>query len=589
MATSGLTFVGASGIDTKALVQQLMRIEAQPLTRLQQQQSVQQARSRLLTRISDQVRALNVAADALRSSELWAGKATAASSDDKSLGVTVGTGTPDATYRVDVLSVPLTDTYTQTATEQRRQFASLRNESGGFATDATLLTNLRGPAGEALDLATGTTISFARTTAAGSSTSTLTITDGMTLASLRTWMATEANATTRVLPGGRLEIAARPGTDNAFSAISLSSSASSALADAYTASTETQAATGLGGVQADETLTLGSGGFSFDIALTAGMTMQQVASTINAANGSVRATLANGALRLSAAQAGAGNAVTASSTGTFAAGLNLTHTIAGADGELSVNGSRVTINPNNYATVLPGVTINPLAVTTSSVTVTTKAAGVAQQELQDRVTDFVRAYNAAVGTITGALTERRVVKPTTDAERAAGVLNGDPGLTALRDSLRTGMMNVVSGAPSGANLASRVGLSTGALTGTMSGVTDQLSFDTAKFAAAFAASPSALQTLFATTGDADSQRGLAERVYQTTSRATLVGGAIKAGQDGAGQSIRDLQRAIDAMNSRLDLREKNLKAQYAAMDRAVQAAQGNGAYSSLFASMNARL
>src|SRR3954470_22328070 len=82
----------ASGLDTATMVDQLMSIERQPLTRLQYQQTAVTAEQSNIRTVQSKLMTLSSAADALRGSSLWGDTQTVSSSDSSKLEVTTPEG-----------------------------------------------------------------------------------------------------------------------------------------------------------------------------------------------------------------------------------------------------------------------------------------------------------------------------------------------------------------------------------------------------------------------------------------------------------------------------------------------------------------
>ena len=100
-----------------------------------------------------------------------------------------------------------------------------------------------------------------------------------------------------------------------------------------------EAATGNTTLTADGGMDISSSGVAIHVDLTAGMTMTDVANAINAKNGAVTATTANGQLRLTATQTGAASAITISNVtgGAAAIGLDLAGRRPDASGTIDGN------------------------------------------------------------------------------------------------------------------------------------------------------------------------------------------------------------------------------------------------------------
>jgi flagellar hook-associated protein 2 len=151
LALSGL----ASGVDTNAIVQQLMAVEGQGKTRLTNKQSQSQAREAGLKDIQAKLAALRTAADALAADSTWKSAQTADSSDSARIAATILGGTAgagSATLSVTTLAAAAQHAFEYTA-----------------PTAATEIT----VAGKAITLAAGTSITdaAAKINAAGTSVS----------------------------------------------------------------------------------------------------------------------------------------------------------------------------------------------------------------------------------------------------------------------------------------------------------------------------------------------------------------------------------------------------------------------------------
>ena len=100
---SGLRLGGlSSGLDTEAIVSQLMAIERQPRGRLERRQAAVQARQDALRDISTKLKSLKSAAQALASAGTWAPTQTVASSDSARVGARAAGSIAPGTYDVTV-------------------------------------------------------------------------------------------------------------------------------------------------------------------------------------------------------------------------------------------------------------------------------------------------------------------------------------------------------------------------------------------------------------------------------------------------------------------------------------------------------
>lgn len=94
----------ASGLDTNAIVDQLMALERQPRTKLDQQATLVTARQAALADFQTRLRAVEAAAKDLRSVTLWTQQQTAATSDPTRLAASIvpGAGAGVGGYQVEV-------------------------------------------------------------------------------------------------------------------------------------------------------------------------------------------------------------------------------------------------------------------------------------------------------------------------------------------------------------------------------------------------------------------------------------------------------------------------------------------------------
>src|SRR3712207_1127152 len=103
---SGIRLGGlSSGLDTEAIVSQLMAIERQPRSRLERKQAAVQARQDALRDISTKLKTLKSAAQALSSSGTWAPTQSITTSDAARVGARATGSINPGTYSVEVTQV----------------------------------------------------------------------------------------------------------------------------------------------------------------------------------------------------------------------------------------------------------------------------------------------------------------------------------------------------------------------------------------------------------------------------------------------------------------------------------------------------
>src|SRR5918997_2635667 len=131
---SGLRLGGlSSGLDTEAIVSQLMALERQPRARLERKQAAVQARQDALRDISTKLKALKSAAQGIASAGTWAPTQTITSSDPTRVGARVTGSVVAGTYDVEV---------TQLATNASRTFSTQLRPNATTLTFTTTATGV---------------------------------------------------------------------------------------------------------------------------------------------------------------------------------------------------------------------------------------------------------------------------------------------------------------------------------------------------------------------------------------------------------------------------------------------------------------
>jgi flagellar hook-associated protein 2 len=221
---------------------------------------------------------------------------------------------------------------------------------------------------------------------------------------------------------------------------------------------------------------------------------------------------------------------------------------------------------------IPGLRLTLKGVTSAAVSVVTSAPDLDRAAAKTKVKAIVDAYNALVDTTRTAVNEKAVVNPATTSDRTKGTLFGDTGLNAMLSKLRNdlreplgglgelddlgdlgiGVPKTTGGATSAEAKAGRFTIDDAKLTAAL----DKDWTQVRSFMDAFAGKVGAIVDTHA--GKTDSL--LDQRVAGTTKRN------------------KTLADQLVALNARLDDREKRLKAQFAAMEAALQNAQSQGSW-----------
>jgi flagellar hook-associated protein 2 len=332
-----------------------------------------------------------------------------------------------------------------------------------------------------------------------------------------------------------------------------------------------------GKTTAAETLTFAyasDGSANVTINIDAGATRQQIAAAINAkTSGPVVAAVVKDAsgteqLVLSARKTGKDSDFTYSSSGALSHDATFVR-LSGDDLQAAYRigaGTEQLASSNVVENAIPGVRLTFKGVTTSPATVTVSENTLDRDGIKAKIKSFVDAYNAVVDTTRGKLTEQSVKSPTSDFQAGRGQLYGDSGLTSMLSRLRQDMAEVLGG--SGINDLGDLGITIPRATGTSSpeAKAGKLVLDDAKLTQALDTDFTAVQGFLATFS-----KDVETFVKDQT---TGIDDRVKSG-DG---TIKRVNAQIDRANERLDAREKRLKAQFAAMEIALQNSQTQGAW-----------
>ena len=567
--SAGINFTGlASGIDTNAIVEALMGVEARPKTLILQQQALVDARRAFFNDLSTKLTNLRTLSDSLRSVTLFDGSPLATASDATRLSANATKDAAAGTYSLQVDRLARASVLQTAATSETAEFGSLYAAAGTYAGGSTPLTALTDSAGVSLGYTAGGTITFGSTKDGAPVTAGFAVTATSTVEDLRQFLQTTATGATVTLEqGGRFKIVSAPGIEQAHTAISLSGPIGAAA--------QTVAATGSNKVASSGTYDISAGGVSIQIAVTAGQTMSEVASAINSKNGSVSASVTDGLLRLQSKETGAAQAITVTPGG-GAASLGLAEVVAAQDAQFVVDGVTTVNSAKNSGIThssMPGVTLSLLGTTTpgSPIALTIDPTRLDKDAIKSKIKSFVTAYNETMTALKDKLSEKKISVPKVESDRLKGMLNGDSSLQRMMSQLRGAINDPVTGLAAGKNSASYAGLTTGAIGQgyTADAVSGKITLDEAKLDAALAAGTDPLEALFSQDGATAGADGLFQRISDLASSLNASDGAVKSRITGADSLKQNLTERLARVELQLEARERRLRAQFTAMESAL--------------------
>ena len=252
---------------------------------------------------------------------------------------------------------------------------------------------------------------------------------------------------------------------------------------------------------------------------------------------------------------------------TYTAGVNATYTVDG--------GTQQESRSNVLKSAVPGLQLTLKSAGTTSVTVGAPAPD--QDAIKAKVQAFVDQYNSTVDFINSKINEKRVVKATTDDDRAKGVLNADPALQGILAQLREAIGDTFTGAAPDLNQLSLVGLSTGKTVGggtlNQDSIDGRLTLDTDKLSDMLTDRFGEVKKLFTNITGTYASQGLSQRLDALIKPQVQTGGVLASRIAGEQSTIDDLKQRQSDIETRVALRETNLRAQFTAMETALSQSQ----------------
>ncbi len=247
----------------------------------------------------------------------------------------------------------------------------------------------------------------------------------------------------------------------------------------------------------------------------------------------------------------------------------------GRDAEYSVDGTVASSATNTVTNAIPGVTLNLLALTTTSgpVTIDVQPPAPSASAITTQVQSFVSLYNSTIGAIEKQLNTKPIAGAETAAELKTGTLFGESDLMSLLNSMREAIYEPVAGQPAEMSSLADIGISTGPPSGTatysQSSVEGQLQLNTAQLEAAVQANPAGVQQML---------QSWAKGFEQIVNVEAGPAGTLETRIEGDSGQISELTSRVTTMNEMLAVRQKSLQEQYAAMEAAIAKSKAEGEY-----------
>ena len=262
----------------------------------------------------------------------------------------------------------------------------------------------------------------------------------------------------------------------------------------------------------------------------------------------------------------------------MAADTNYDRTGPNLNASIFMDGSSTELNPesNVVENAIPGVKLTLKGISSSPVSVVTTQPAVDTTAIAGKVKAVIDAYNSAVDSTRTQLTEKRDPKATTSAGLQQGQLFGDSQLNSMLSQLK----NTLTQTLSGLGLTGLADLGIGIPKATGGAISDdakdgKLEVDSDKLTAALTADYTKVRDLFSGKG---TTKGLSSLISTFVDGQTSTKGIITGRMNTDDSTLKDFDNQITGLNKRMDDEQTRLKAQFAAMEAALNQSQTQQAW-----------
>lgn len=250
-------------------------------------------------------------------------------------------------------------------------------------------------------------------------------------------------------------------------------------------------------------------------------------------------------------------------TGNFLAAMNLAPGTTnaqqlGANASITVNGNTTVTSPSNsITTAVPGLTINATGKTAAGQPATI-TVGPDTTTITNNVQAFVTAVNKVIGDVNTSQQQ--------NSDGTYGPLFGDLTLTSLNNNILDVILGQITTSGSYQSLQD-VGITTGAVGATVLGENNPLVFDTTAFAAALAANPGQVASLFNGTQAANGFTGMSAQLDAFLQpEINPLNGPFAQEATTSLADVQQLQSQITLMQTQISNQRTMLTNQFTAME-----------------------
>lgn len=456
----------SSGLDTTDIINKLMAIERRPLLLLQDKEQQLTWRRDALLGINTSLLALQTAATTLTYSSTFTAR-LATSSDENVLTATATNSAANATYAVNVTKLASSSRVISSAAVGLQRSAAATMTS---TAEMNTTVGVDADPNAAFNLGTGATRLESEVTA-GSFTINgveIKVASNDTINLVINKINESAAGVWASLSGDKITLKQK--TEGASYGIALGADSSG-----FMAAVKLAGASVTPGKDAGQTIKLNAGDnaalgissgyftindvtFHVDVA---NESLNDILNKINNSNAGIRAyyDYATDKVTITSVQTGPKDIkfTTATDTSNFITKFNISEigVVKGDQAEFTINGGEV-LNRDSNTFDWNGVNFTLKKTGTSTVTVSTD-----YDKIIGTVESFVNQYNSTMSALMAKLKEDKVVKPTTTAEKQAGILRNDPTLMIIQQQLREDIFDKINGLPAQMDQLAEIGITTG--------------------------------------------------------------------------------------------------------------------------------
>lgn len=245
------------------------------------------------------------------------------------------------------------------------------------------------------------------------------------------------------------------------------------------------------------------------------------------------------------------------------------------------SGNPITRSTNTIDDVIPNVTFTLKNKGTSTITVSSDT-----DKAINAVKDFIDKYNTTIDLLNERLNEVPLKNPTTEEGEKIGILRSDSTLSLTLESIRKMVTDKVSSLPENMNMLWQVGISTGDWDSSSIGIESakkgHLKLDESKLKSALSSDPGSVSNLFDTGTD-----GVARKVKDYLGSITDFNGIIKDREDAIDSQVKNLNGEISDWQERLKKIESDYWKKFTAMEQMISQMQSMSSWlSKQFSSMS---